>query len=245
MRARPSRFRSTTTSLRSSNGRDSVLATIRANWCSAADHRNVICETRTYGTEGVIFINPAAKWRQIVVYSPERAIPGATKVEYNGMSDCYEPALGSWHGDSVIMHYFVEQIRGGGADARTNALRQRHVIEIIDKLYAASLSGTAYETRDRLKIFVEDGAARRPRSGPRRRRDCSRRRPRRPSASAQQATALADREAGLDFARRRRRRRNRPRLFRPRSVRTITVVKSCPRPTRSEVRTASQLVSRV
>ena len=70
-------------------------------------------------------------------------IPGATKVEYNGMSDCYEPALGSWHGDSVIMHYFAEQIRGGGADARTNALRQRHVIEIIDKLYAASLSGTA------------------------------------------------------------------------------------------------------
>ncbi len=122
---------------------DSVLATIRANWCSAADHRNVICETRIYGTEGVIFINPAAKWRQIVVYSPEHAIPDATKVEYNGMSDCYEPALGSWHGDGVIMHYFAEQIRGGGADARTNALRQRYVIEIIDKLYAASLSGTA------------------------------------------------------------------------------------------------------
>ena len=122
---------------------DSVLATIRANWCSASDHRNVICETRIYGTEGIIFINPAAKTHQIVVHSPERAIPGATKVEYNGMSNCYEPALGSWQGDSVIMHYFAEQIRGGGADARTNALRQRHVIEIIDKLYAASLSGTA------------------------------------------------------------------------------------------------------
>jgi UDP-N-acetylglucosamine 3-dehydrogenase len=122
---------------------DSVLATIRANWCSASDHRNVICETRIYGTEGIIFINPAAKMHQIVVYSPERTIAGATKVEYNGMSNCYEPALSSWHGDSVIMHYFAEQIRGGGADARTNALRQRHVIEIIDKLYAASLSGTA------------------------------------------------------------------------------------------------------
>ena len=70
-------------------------------------------------------------------------VPGATKVEYNGMSDCYEPAVGSWHSDSVIMHYFAEQIRGGGADARTHALRQRHVIEIIDKLYASSLSGTA------------------------------------------------------------------------------------------------------
>ena len=122
---------------------DSVLATIRANWCSASDHRNVICETRIYGTEGIIFINPAAKTHQIVVHSPGRAIPGATRIEYNGMSDCYELALGSWQGDSVIMHYFAEQIRGGGADAHTNALRQRHVIEIIDKLYATSLSGTA------------------------------------------------------------------------------------------------------
>ena len=38
-----------------------ALATIRANWCSASDHRNVICETRIYGTEVIIFINPAAK----------------------------------------------------------------------------------------------------------------------------------------------------------------------------------------
>jgi UDP-N-acetylglucosamine 3-dehydrogenase len=122
---------------------DSVLATIRANWCSASDHRNVICETRIYGTEGILFINPAAKTHQIVIYSPGREIPGAKKIEYNGMSNCYEPSLGSWDGDSVIMHYFAEQIRGDGADARKNALRQRHVIEIIDKLYAASLSGTA------------------------------------------------------------------------------------------------------
>jgi UDP-N-acetylglucosamine 3-dehydrogenase len=122
---------------------DSVLATIRASWCSASDHRNVICETRIYGTEGILFINPAAKMHQIVVYSPRREIPGAKKIEYNGMSNCYEPSMGSWDGDAVILHYFAEQIRGGGADARTNALRQRHVIEIIDKLYAASLSGTA------------------------------------------------------------------------------------------------------
>ena len=59
------------------------------------------------------------------------------------MSDCYAPALDSSHGDSVIMHYFAEQIPGGGADARANAFRQRHVIEIIDKLYAASISRTA------------------------------------------------------------------------------------------------------
>jgi hypothetical protein len=59
------------------------------------------------------------------------------------MSNCYEPALASWDGDRVIMRHFAEQIGGGGADARKNAARQRHVIEIIDKLYASSSSGMA------------------------------------------------------------------------------------------------------
>ncbi len=122
---------------------NSILATVRANWCSASDHRNVICETRIYGTAGIIFINPASKTHQIVVYSPEHDISGAIKVEYNGMSNCYEPALTSWDGDQVIMNYFAKQISGGGADARENARRQRHVIEIIDKLYASSKSGMA------------------------------------------------------------------------------------------------------
>ncbi len=122
---------------------DAILATLRANWCSPSDHRNVIYETRIYGTEGILFINPHAKFCQIVVHSPERAIPGAKEIEYNGMSHCYEPLLESWNGDSVIMRYFAEQIANGGADARASAFRQRHVIEIIDKLYAASNSGTA------------------------------------------------------------------------------------------------------
>ena len=61
------------------------------------------------------------------------------------MSDCFEPALKSWDGDSVIMHYFAEQIGNGGADARANALRQRHVIDIIDRLYVASSSGAVSE----------------------------------------------------------------------------------------------------
>jgi predicted dehydrogenase len=42
---------------------NSILATIRANWCSASDHRNVICETRIYGTAGIVFINPASNTR--------------------------------------------------------------------------------------------------------------------------------------------------------------------------------------
>ena len=48
---------------------DRILATIRANWCSPSDHRNVICETRIYGTKGLIFINPASKINPIVVFA--------------------------------------------------------------------------------------------------------------------------------------------------------------------------------
>ncbi len=124
---------------------DHILATIRANWCSPSDHRNVICETRIYGTTGMIFINPASKTSPIAVYSPEHPIAGATMIEYNEMSDCYRPALAPWDQDREILRSFSERIAGGGVVAgnRSSAARQRHVVEIIDKLYASSTSGLA------------------------------------------------------------------------------------------------------
>ena len=121
---------------------DRTLATIRANWCSPSDRRNVICETRIHGTKGIIFINPASTTNPIVVFSPERAIPGATEIAYNGMSNCYRPALAPFDGDIEIMRAFSQQISLGKGDG-SNAARQRHVIEIIDRLYASSASGTA------------------------------------------------------------------------------------------------------
>jgi UDP-N-acetylglucosamine 3-dehydrogenase len=122
---------------------DRILATVRANWCSPADHRNVIFETRIYATAGMIFINPASKTNPIVVFSPGRPIAGAAAIEYDGMSNCYRPALGRWDGDRGIMRAFAEQIAGRGAKRGANAARQQHVIEIIDKLYASSASGRA------------------------------------------------------------------------------------------------------
>jgi UDP-N-acetylglucosamine 3-dehydrogenase len=120
---------------------DRVLATLRANWCSPSDHRNVICETRIHGTSGMIFINPASKTHPIVVFSPEKPIDGATPVEFNGMTGCYKPALPPFDADRVIMSAFATQIAGGPAPDGSSSRRQRHVIEIIDKLYAASKSG--------------------------------------------------------------------------------------------------------
>jgi predicted dehydrogenase len=122
-----------------------ILGTIRANWCSPSDHRNVICETRIYGTTGMIFVNLASKTNPIVVFLPKASIEGATPIEYNGMSSCYRPALAPWDGDAEIMRSFSDQITGRRPVAAygSDATRQRHVIEIIDKLYAASASGMA------------------------------------------------------------------------------------------------------
>jgi UDP-N-acetylglucosamine 3-dehydrogenase len=124
--------------------RDHTLATLRANWCSASDHRNVICETRVYGTEGIIFINLASKTNPLIVFSPMREVPAATPVEHNGMSNCYRPALAERDEDREIMRAFADQIlRGSGRGDGRNAERQRQVVEIIDKIYASSASGQA------------------------------------------------------------------------------------------------------
>jgi UDP-N-acetylglucosamine 3-dehydrogenase len=118
-----------------------ILATIRANWCSPSDHRNVINETRIYGTEGLIYVSPSSKVNPILVYSPGKPVEGASALEFNGAGNWYRPSLPGFDGDRVIMQAFATQIGGGPAPDGASSTRQRHVIEIIDKLYAASASG--------------------------------------------------------------------------------------------------------
>jgi UDP-N-acetylglucosamine 3-dehydrogenase len=121
-----------------------VLGTVRANWCSPSDHRNVICQTRIHGTSGMIFINLASETDRVVVFSPERHVPNAMPIEYSGMTNCYRPALESYDNDLEIMRAFAEQIRmERGGKTGGNLFRQRHVIEVIDKIYASSASGAA------------------------------------------------------------------------------------------------------
>jgi UDP-N-acetylglucosamine 3-dehydrogenase len=118
-----------------------ILGTIRANWCSPSDHRNVICQTRIHGTTGMIFINLASMTDRLVVFSPEREVPGASPIEYAGMTKCYRPALTSLDDDFEMMRAFEKAIRAGKGGG--NLSRARHVIEIIDKIYASSASGQA------------------------------------------------------------------------------------------------------
>ena len=118
-----------------------VSATVRANWCSPSDHRNVICQTRIHGTAGMIFINLASRPDRLVVFSPEHEISGVPAGEYGGMTNCYRPALSSLDDDLEIMRAFESEIRSG--KARGNLSRARHVIEVIDKIYTSSASGRA------------------------------------------------------------------------------------------------------
>ncbi|HLX97716.1 MAG TPA: Gfo/Idh/MocA family oxidoreductase [Roseiarcus sp.] len=124
---------------------DGILATVRANWCSPSDHRNVIRQTRIHGTSGMIFINLASKEDRLVVFSPERPVPGAAPGEYAGMTNCYRPTLTSLDDDLEIMRAFEAEIRAG--KSRGNLSRARHVIEVIDRIYASSASGRAEAIR--------------------------------------------------------------------------------------------------
>jgi UDP-N-acetylglucosamine 3-dehydrogenase len=120
---------------------DGVLGTVRVNWCSPSDHRNVICQTRIHGTTGMIFINPASKPDRLVVFSPDHEISGAAPGGYAGMTSCYRPTLTSLDDDLEIMRTFETEIRFG--KGRGNLSRARHVIEVIDKIYLSSASGQA------------------------------------------------------------------------------------------------------
>jgi predicted dehydrogenase len=120
---------------------DGILATVRANWCSPSDHRNVICQTRIHGTSGMIFINLASKEDRLVVFSPERPIPSAAAGGYAGMTNCYRPTLTSLDDELEIIRAFEAEIRRG--EGRGNLSRARHVIEVIDRIYASSASGRA------------------------------------------------------------------------------------------------------
>jgi UDP-N-acetylglucosamine 3-dehydrogenase len=125
--------------------RGDVLATIRSNWCSPADKRHFIWETRIYGTAGVLFINMSSPDNAVVIYSPERRIEGAKEISYNGMMCCYRPSLPPLDLHRDIVRSFADAIVKGEAPQTASArmAHQHHVIEIIDKIYESSRTGRA------------------------------------------------------------------------------------------------------
>jgi predicted dehydrogenase len=123
-----------------------VYGTIRANWCSTGDRRNVIRETRIYGTKGIVFINLGSPANHLVIYSPERAVENAAETSYGGMDDCYVPSLPTFDQHRDIVAAFARSIARGQptAEERRHSAMQFHVIDVIDRLYDASRSGTEH-----------------------------------------------------------------------------------------------------
>jgi predicted dehydrogenase len=118
-----------------------ILGTIRANWCSPADRRNFIWETRIYGSTGIIFIDMARPESGLIVFSPDRPIEGGAPITHNGMTGCYQVPLPAWDLHRAVLATFAERIANGKSS--NDPIRERHVIDIIDKIYRSSQEGTA------------------------------------------------------------------------------------------------------
>jgi predicted dehydrogenase len=119
-----------------------ITATLRTDWCSPADRRNIICETRIHGTEGIVFINLGQPDNALVVYAPGRRLAGAEPVVHNGLSDCYRVALPAFDFHRDILAGFAAAIAGGPtAELRAALDRQHHVIAIIAGIYQSSATG--------------------------------------------------------------------------------------------------------
>jgi predicted dehydrogenase len=121
-----------------------VVGTVRANWCSAADRRNFIWEVRIHGTDGILFITMARPEGALVVYHPGGEVEGAAATVHNGMTGCWLPALPPWDHHRDIVRAFAAAIGRAGSDPpdRVSLAHQHHVIEIIERLYEASRTGT-------------------------------------------------------------------------------------------------------
>lgn len=126
---------------------DGKLATVRSNWCTAAHKDACLWELKIYGSKGIIHLNMMRKDRAVVVISPGREVPGGEKVTYAGLDYCYNIDVGETDSHVDVMKVFLKAIETGEKIPNNGCsiVRQRHVIEIIDKLYESSRSGKMME----------------------------------------------------------------------------------------------------
>jgi predicted dehydrogenase len=117
-----------------------VLGTVRTNWCTAADKNGSIYSTIIYGTEGIVYLNMLSQ--ELIVYSPNKAIPGARKIDYLGFKESYlidVPAYDD-HLDILLTYYNSHDAKIVKEDPDMMK-RQINIIETIEKLYESSEKG--------------------------------------------------------------------------------------------------------
>lgn len=93
-------------------------------------------DTAIYGRKGTLWLGGG----QVTIHSPEREIPDAEPIAWQGIADCYRaPILPETPNESIIDH-FVESIKSG-TEPRCSGKLQLHVHEILFKAYRAAETG--------------------------------------------------------------------------------------------------------
>ena len=120
---------------------NNAIATVRSNWCTAADKNGCIYSINIYGSKGIIYINMLT--HELIVYTPEGGIEGASKISYLGFEDSYRIALKPYDDHLDILNAYYEAHENGGIipNDGCNIDRQVNIIETIEKLYEASATG--------------------------------------------------------------------------------------------------------
>lgn len=128
---------------------DGKIGTIHSNWVTGVEHPDCIWDTRIAGTEGIIYLDMITPTNKVVVYSPHRALPGGISIQ--GKKHYYAVPELETDIDRDIIAAFISAINNQEcADYHGASLElQRHVIEIIEKLYVSSEKGCSIEIESR------------------------------------------------------------------------------------------------
>ncbi len=117
-----------------------AVATVRSNWCTAADKNGCIYSINVYGDRGIIYINMLT--HELIVYSPYKPVENAQKLSYLGFDESYRVFLPEYddHLD-ILKAYYEAHGTGIIPEDGCNMDRQVNIIEAIEKLYEASATG--------------------------------------------------------------------------------------------------------
>ncbi len=118
-----------------------AVATVRSNWCTAADKNGCIYSINVYGSKGIIYINMLT--HELIVYSPGKVIENAKKINYLGFDDSYVIDLPPYDDHLDILNAYAKAHENGGTieNDGCNIDRQVNIIETIEKLYESSATG--------------------------------------------------------------------------------------------------------
>jgi predicted dehydrogenase len=119
-------------------------AVVRSLWGTSFS-RN---DSAVYGRRGTLWLSGS----QLVIHSPQGAIPGAQAVEWQGFRDCYRVPVAPDVPQESILDHFVHSIRAGRSPTCSGPL-QLHVHDILFRAYDAARTGQAQELRTTFTLW--------------------------------------------------------------------------------------------